>query len=98
MCDAAKYSGCCSESFLKHVPTPKWGFPKIRGTILGVPVLRIIVFWGLYWGLPILGNYLNFEKLTGVISMLESLEEKFVDETTPDLDRLLRFVLVVSQH
>ena len=27
------------------------------GTILGVPVLRIIVFWGLYWGPPILGNY-----------------------------------------
>ena len=25
------------------------GFPKIRGTILGVPI-RIIVFWGLYWG------------------------------------------------
>ena len=42
--------------------------------------------------------HLNFEKLPGVISMLESLEEKFVDETMPDLDRLLRFVLVVSQH
>ena len=26
-----------------------WGFPKIRGTI--------IVFWGLYWGPPIIGNY-----------------------------------------
>ena len=25
-----------------------WGFPKIRGTILGVPIIRIIVFWGLY--------------------------------------------------
>ena len=34
-----------------------WGFPKIRGTILGVPIIRIIVFWGLYWGPPILGNY-----------------------------------------
>ena len=34
-----------------------WGFPKIRGTILGVPIIRIIVFWGLYWGAPILGNY-----------------------------------------
>ena len=30
-----------------------WEFPKIRGTILGVPILRIIVFWGP----PILGNY-----------------------------------------
>ena len=34
-----------------------WGFPKIRGTILGVPLIRIIVSWGLYWGPLILGNY-----------------------------------------
>ena len=27
----------------------KWGFPKIRGTILGVPIIRTIVFGGLYW-------------------------------------------------
>ena len=27
-----------------------WRFPKIRGTILGVPIIRTIVFWGLYWG------------------------------------------------
>ena len=27
-----------------------WGFPKIRGTILGVPIIRTIVYWGLYWG------------------------------------------------
>ena len=26
------------------------GFPKIRGTFLGVPIIRTIVFWGLYWG------------------------------------------------
>ena len=35
----------------------KWGFPKIRGTILGVPIIRIIIFWGLYWGPPNSGNY-----------------------------------------
>ena len=34
-----------------------WGFPKIRGTFLGVPIIRTIAFWGLYWGPPILGNY-----------------------------------------
>ena len=34
-----------------------WGFPKIRGTFLGVPIIRTIVFWGPYWGPPILGNY-----------------------------------------
>ena len=33
-----------------------WGFPKIRPTILGVPIIRTVVFWGLYWGPPILGN------------------------------------------
>ena len=27
-----------------------WGFPKIRGTILGVPIIRTIVYWGLYLG------------------------------------------------
>ena len=32
-------------------------FPKIRGTFLGVPIIRTIVFWGLYWGSLILGNY-----------------------------------------
>ena len=35
----------------------KWGLPKMRGTFLGVPIIRTIVFWGLYWGLPILGIY-----------------------------------------
>ena len=34
-----------------------WGFPKIRGTFLGVPIIRILVFRGLYWGPPIWGNY-----------------------------------------
>ena len=35
----------------------KCGFPKIRGTILGVPIVRTLVFLGLYWGPPILGKY-----------------------------------------
>ena len=34
-----------------------WGFPKIRGTLLGVPIIRTLVFGCLYWGPPILGNY-----------------------------------------
>ena len=34
-----------------------WGFPKIRGTLLGVPRIRTIVFWDLYWGPLILENY-----------------------------------------
>ena len=32
-------------------------FPKIRGTFFGIPAIRIVVFWGLYWGPLILGNY-----------------------------------------
>ena len=27
-----------------------WGIPKIRGTFLGVPIIRTIVYWGLYLG------------------------------------------------
>ena len=33
------------------------GFPKLGGTILGVPIIRTIKYWGLYSGPPILGNY-----------------------------------------
>ena len=33
------------------------GFLKYRGTILGVPLIGIKVFWGLCWGPLILGNY-----------------------------------------
>ena len=33
------------------------GIPKIRDTFLGFPIYRTIVFWGLYWGPPIFGNY-----------------------------------------
>ena len=42
---------------MKSVLEAIWEFPKIRGTLLGVPILRIIVDWGLYWGTLILGNY-----------------------------------------
>ena len=33
-----------------HSSVTIWGFPKIRGTLLGVPIIRVIVYWGLYWG------------------------------------------------
>ena len=32
-------------------------FPEIRGTILEVPIIRIIVFWGLYKGPRMLRKY-----------------------------------------
>ena len=34
-----------------------WDFPKIRGTLLGVSIIRTIVFGGPYWGPLILENY-----------------------------------------
>ena len=27
--------------------------PKIRGPILGIPIIRTRIYWGLYWGPPI---------------------------------------------
>ena len=35
----------------------KRGFPKTRVTFWGVPIIRIIICWGLYWGPLISGNY-----------------------------------------
>ena len=33
------------------------GFSKIRGTFLGVPIVRVIIYWCLCWGSLILANY-----------------------------------------
>ena len=33
-----------------------WGFPKKGGTLLRVPRIRIIVFWGLDWDPPYFGK------------------------------------------
>ena len=33
------------------------GVSQNLGTILGAPIIRTIIFWGLYWGPLILGNY-----------------------------------------
>ena len=41
----------------KTMETTIWDLLKIRGTFLGIPIVRTIIFWGLYWGPPILGNY-----------------------------------------
>ena len=36
-------------AFLSFPDRHKWGFPKIRGPYLGVLMIRILVFWGLFW-------------------------------------------------
>ena len=50
------------------------GFPKTMGAILGVTVIRTIVFWGLYWGSPYSGKlpygpYLQF--LPSILGVLQ---------------------------
>ena len=37
------------------------GFPKIRGPLLGIPIIRLIIFLGSIMGFPIRGNYHFFE-------------------------------------
>ena len=49
------------------------GFPKIRGTILRVPIIRTIIYWGLYWGRPILGNYHLIKQEFGASSDVSSI-------------------------
>ena len=54
---------------LYHLAGPElfriWVVPKIRGTFLGAPSIRTMVFGGLYWGPLILGNYhLGFRGMT----------------------------------
>ena len=47
------------------------GFPKIRDTILGFPITRTMVLWGLYWAslmqgiCSILGLYMDNGKENG---------------------------------
>ena len=51
-----KDAHCCGSSESLFSLT-MWVVPKIGGTFFGVPIIRTIVFWGLYWGPLILGNY-----------------------------------------
>ena len=48
----------CAGRPLKTIPSHE-GFPKIRDNFLGVPIIRTIIYWGLYWGTLILGTYLG---------------------------------------
>ena len=53
------------ESCSSHYIQDKWRIPKIMGTILGIPIIRTIILWGLYWGPPILRNYQITNRTTG---------------------------------
>ena len=59
-------------------------FHKIRGTVLAVPIVRIIVFWDLYCDPPIQGNYLTLKDLQANacwISRLPKLECMYIELT-----------------
>ena len=34
------------------IQTIMWEFPKISGSLLGVPIIRTVVFWGYLFGGP----------------------------------------------
>ena len=74
-CNVDMSSGFSSLSILSRMddtnetgcrPCKHGEFPRIMGTILGVPITRTIAFWGLYWGPPILGNYPVSEDLDSI--------------------------------
>ena len=50
---------------------------------MGVPTTRIIVFWGLYWGPPILGNCLFFSTPRLVIIALACSKAPRKNECKP---------------
>ena len=45
----------------------------------GVPIIRTVAFWGLYWGSPILGRFVIFVRkhATKVVSQATSAEGAF---------------------
>ena len=45
--------GTLSRGYRAYMGVIGLGFPKIGDTFSGVPVIRIVVFWGLYCGAPI---------------------------------------------
>ena len=36
--------------FMSFKGSDKWGFPTIRDTFMGVPIIRILIFWVYIWG------------------------------------------------
>ena len=66
---------------MAHFTFAIWGFPQIRGTILEVPVISTIVYWGLYWGTLILGNYhikQEVEITTNIVEVCDAISyEKY---------------------
>ena len=54
LCKGGGYSG--NSCFYSLFTTHKWGLSKLGVPFWGVPTIKIVVLWGVYWGLLILGN------------------------------------------
>ena len=49
--------GSLAPTGIAKQPDIHMGVSQNWGYHFGVPIIRTIVYWGLYWGPPILGNY-----------------------------------------
>ena len=63
----------------------KWGFPKIRGTLLGVPTNKIIVFRGLFGGPRIFGKYQMWMVEHRVLEPAAFIGITTLNTTSPDI-------------
>ena len=59
----------------EKAPAQNGGFPKIRHTFLGVPVIRTVAFLGLHWGPPMLGNC----QIACLVSCIYEVDEQPVE-------------------
>ena len=50
------YDSGTATALASETPATRREFSKIE-IAFGVPLIRVFACWGLYWGLPILGNY-----------------------------------------
>ena len=69
-------------------------FSQIKGTVLGVPTIRVTAFWGLSWGPPILGNY-NVGVLGCEIHNRSTSQDR-IAKGTPAIERERLFTACLS--
>ena len=57
-----------------------WEFPKSKGTILRVPIIRTVVAWESIFGFPYLGKVPCWEMMQAESAILHDSNAKMVDE------------------
>ena len=80
-----------------------WGFPKIRSTILRVPIIGITVYWGLYWGPLIFGKlpycaWAGPDSFSLAILRIDCLSMHYAASAQQNRRLTLRDALKLSQH